>query len=150
MPSPKAIASASSSPVAAGSFSDLLNTSCANGYLKIKLALPDRTVATLSGGGEVFATELVKITLDANGIPSAGQSMFMSDQFSSPVNPAFDVFVHNSNDRLVGRISNAVISGSAPVDLTTLTSTISGASFPGPVLLSPSGNQTITSGDLTL
>lgn len=150
MPSPKAIASASSSPAAAGAFVDGKNNPVAAGYLKIKLALPSNSVASLTGGGEVNSTQTVKITLDNNGIPSPGQTMFMSDQFSSPVNPAFNIEVHTSGDQIVGVIKNAVLTGTAPVDLTNITVTANGPSYSGSVLLTPSGNQTITSGNLTV
>lgn len=130
---PKAIASASSTPVASGAFyADSVGTLNANGYLKISLALPANSVASLVGGGEVAGSEVFKITLDANGIPAAGQSMFMSDQFSSPISPGFNIEIHNSNDRTIGVISNAIISGTAPVDLTNLTAVSAVASFPSP------------------
>lgn len=139
MASPKAIASASSSPVAAGAFTDDRGIPVASGYLMIT---PNFTSATLSGGG-IVGSDAIQITLDINGVPSSGQSMFCSDQFSSPVNPSFRVRVNKSTGSLAMDLGNCVISGAAPVDLTTLTSNSTGLSFPAPVLLSPSASQHI-------
>lgn len=146
MASPKAIASASSSPTAAGAFVDDKNVPVANGYLMLT---PTFTSGTLSGGGIISNTP-IKITLDSSGIPSAGQSAFMSDQFSSPVNPAFRVRVFNSNDSFVADLGNCVISGSAPVDLTTLTASSNGVTYNGAVLLNPTGQQTINGQNLVM
>lgn len=145
MPNPTTIASASSSPVAAGSFDNLVGPGCANGYLKIKLVMPNGAVASLTGGGEVMADLSLKITLDANSVPSAGQTMFISSQFSSPVNPAFTIQIFSANDNLLGTIQNAVITGAAPVDLTILTPTSNGSSFINALLL---GTGTVTSSQL--
>ena len=145
----KAIASASSSPVAAGAFYDN-GAVVANGFLLLKLALADNAVAAISGGGEVSTSSYVKLKLDANGVPTAGQTLWCSDQFSSPTNPAYRVRVYNSAGSMVSDLGNCVISGTAPVDLTTLTPTSGGPSYNGAVLLTPSGNQVIASGNLTL
>src|SRR5262249_8102010 len=129
-----------------GAFTDSKNVVVANGYLMLT---PTFTAGTLTGGG-IVSNVAVKITLDVNGIPSSGQSMWASDQFSSPTNPAYRIRTYSSTDSFVADLGNCVISGSAPIDLTVLTATSTGTSFPGAVLLSPSGNQIITSGNLTL
>jgi hypothetical protein len=148
-PTPKSIASAGT---AAGAFVDPQNGQLlSNGYILAQLAItPPNGVATLTGGGQVVASQLAKITLDANGVPSSGQSMYGSDQYSSPVNPPYNLNLYDSNNNQRGVISSVVISGAAPLDLTVLTTTAGAASFPSPVLLSPAGNQTITNGNLTL
>lgn len=143
MASPKSIAS---SGTAAGAFVDDRNNVLANGYLMLT---PNFTAGTLSGGGIVSNTA-VKVSLDANGIPSSGQTMFCSDQFSSPTTPTFRVRVFNSNDSFVADLGNCVISGTAPVDLTALAATSNGVSYNSAVLTNPSGNQTIATGNLTL
>ena len=146
MASPKAIASASSSPVAAGAFLQGDGTAVANGYVMLELTVP---TASLTGGGEVSRLPAKKISLDVNGVPSAAQTLFASDQFASPVNPAYRVRVHNANDLMIGDLGNCVISGAAPIDLTTLVSTASGGvSFPAPLLVAPSGASQNTTGTL--
>lgn len=153
MPSKQAIASAST-PAAGQFVADASGTALAiggvNGYLKVRLNIPVGAIATLTGGGEVAGSEIFKITLDSNGVPAAGQTTWTSDQFSSPVNPGFNIEVHNGNDRTVGTIQAAVITGPGPVDLTTLIGTNNGVSYPGAILSNPGANQTISTGNLTI
>lgn len=146
MASPKAIASASSSPVAAGAFTDAMNAVVANGYLMLT---PTFKSAELTGGGIVSGSS-IKVSLDANGVPAAGQSAFFSDQFASPVNPAFSVLLFNSKDSQVSDLGLCVISGAAPVDLTTITPTSAGVSYATTVLTNPAAQQNINGQTLNM
>jgi len=141
-PVPKTILSSGS---AAGSFVDGKSNPVASGWLTLT---PNFTGASLTGGGEVSNVTLI-VNLDANGIPSSGQSMYAASQFSSPINPSYRVRVYTSTGSLVADLGNCVIDGST-IDLTTITVSNTGASYNGAVLLTPSGSQTITTGNLTL
>lgn len=143
IPTPKALTAGAS---CAGYFADALNNKLASGYLILTLNV---AAAELTGGGEITNAP-VKITLDANAQVASGQSMFMNDQVNSPSGTSFKVDVYNSSNLFVTTLGFCVISGSAPVDLTTLTPTSTGASYPAAVIQVPTGQQTINGQDLVI
>lgn len=147
MASPKAIASVSSSPTAAGAFTDSNNNPVKNGFLLSTLNVAS---AELTGGGEILNFPPVKTTLDASGIPSAGQTIFANDQVNSPLGTAYKIDVYDASGNFVSTLGNVVLSGVAPIDLTVVVPTSTGASYPGAVLLNPSGQQTINGQDLVI
>ena len=135
-----------SAGTAAGQFVDALGNPATSGYLMLQL---NGNGGSLTGGGQVSSLPAVKVSLDVNGVPSAGQSIYISSQFASPVNPAFRVRLHNSNDLMVFDLGNCILAGN-PIDLTTLVASSNGVSYSGAVLLNPGANQTISTGDLAI
>jgi len=140
MPAPRALASASSSPVQAGPFQNAIGTVVASGRITMDLSQP----ATVTGGGEVVPTR-VSISLDVNGFVSAGQVLWANDQLT-PSGTTYQMQVYDSSGNFVADFGAQNISGAAPIDLSLLVPTSSSGSvvsFVSPVLLNPTTNQTI-------
>ena len=120
MPSPKALASASSIPATAGAFQDPIGNPIVSGSIALDLS----ATALVTGGGEV-APRRVVVTLDINGKVSAGQSIWCNDQLT-PTNTTYRITVYDSNGNAVANLGNQILSGAAPVDLSILTPVIIG------------------------
>lgn len=134
MPSPKALASASSSPVTAGAFQDPIGNVLANG----KIALDLSQAALITGGGEI-APRRVSITLDVNGKVSAGQVLWANDQLT-PSGTTYEMTVYDSAGNFAADFGSQSIVGGAPIDIALLTpSTINGG-----VITIPSATRSIT------
>lgn len=115
-------------------------TLLANGSLII--SLDPGLYEILAGGGQVYGTSIV-INLDATAkIPGTPQ-IWAGDELAG--HPKYSVQLCSLKNG-VGSVSNALwdISGASPIDLSQMVNTSASAvSFPPPVLLNPSGDQTI-------
>ncbi len=120
MPSPKTI----ESTVA---FQDPQGGVLARGTIVMDLSQP----AVITGGGQVAPTRVV-VTLDANGLVPAGQTIWANDQLSPDTN--YLVQIENEDGLVVSnlRFSPWVLYGTSPIDLSTMTVASNGAMYPIP------------------
>lgn len=125
-------------------FQDPQGNAVASGVLILTLSQPAEII---SGGGQVVPLE-VRITLGADGKIPAATQIWANDELTPSM--SYTAAIRDSGNNFIASFGPWSISGPSPIDLSAMTPTTTGASYPSPVLLSPSGDQTITSGDLTL
>lgn len=114
----------------------------ANGYLMLTL----QQNATIIGGGQIFSTIPTRIKLDSSGKIPAGTQIVASDEMVTQIPYTADL--QDSNMSRLDTLGTWAIVGASPIDLSLMVSTNAGVSFPGAVLLSPSGDQTILNNNL--
>jgi len=87
--------------------------------------------------------------LDSTGsIPQSADFKIWTNDAITPQGTSYSVWVNDITGNTVVGPYNAVISGGSPINLDTLVPTSSSVSYPGAVLLNPSGDQTISSNNL--
>jgi hypothetical protein len=79
----------------------------------------------------------------------SGATIWANSQLT-PSGTYYRVNIYNQNGQLIRGPENWVLSGSSPIDLGTIVATTPSVAYSGAVLLNPSGNQIITSGNLTI
>ena len=128
-------------------FQDSKGTVVANGMLMLQLS---QTATVTASGGQV-TTEPIYLNLDANGKITTTAIWFVDEL--SPSGLIYYGTVYSSNKtRIIPGLEKLQYSiAGASFDLATAVQSGSASpSFSGAVLLTPSGNQTITTGNLTL
>lgn len=125
-------------------FTDPQNNVVNTGLLVLDLS----QVAEVTGGGQVVPKRVV-ITLTTAGLIPNSTTIWANDQLT-PSGTTYHARVFDTNGNLLGDFGQWSITGTSPIDLSVMTPTTSGASFPAPVLISPAGDQEITVGNLIL
>lgn len=128
-----------------GSFQDAGGNVLANGSITFQLSSP----AMVSGTGQIVQAVVQTFTLNTSGSVPASTPLWGNDQLT-PSGTYYIVRIFNTAGALVRGPENWIITGASPIDLGTITASSPSVSYPGAVLLSPSGTQTITAGGLTL
>lgn len=127
-------------------FTDPQGNVLANGVIIFQLNMG----AKLITNGEVVNVLKVPFTLTATGMMPGGAIIIANDELM-PTGTMYVVTIFNSNGLLVRGPENWILSGTSPIDISTITSV--GVPDPGlgsPVLQNPSAPQTITGQPLTL
>lgn len=117
------------------------------GSVKLRLNLPFYQGATLLTGGQIYAED-ISISLDANANLSNPPSIWASDQIQGT--PAYNMWLFDKNGSQLINFGPVVLSGSSPIDLSTVVTTTVGVSYPNVVLQTPAAVQSITGFPLTL
>jgi len=124
-------------------FKDPLGVLVANGNLILDLS---QSAEVISGGGLVVPTRVI-LPLDATA-KITSTPIFFNDELT-PSGTTYSATLLNSAGSRVANFGAWSLSG-ASVDLSTMVPVSSSVSYAGAVMLTPSGNQTIASGNLTL
>lgn len=131
----------------------VVNTACqdpegnvvANGFIKLTLS----QAATITTNGLVPPTD-VSVHLNASGVTASAQNLWKNDQLS-PSGTTYRLRLFDSNGNFLADFGNASITGSSPVDLSTLIPTSSSSALnPAPVLQQPSAAQVVNGQTLTM
>lgn len=128
-------------------FQDPLGSPVANGFLVLALS----QVCTVTAGG-VTGTQEITLQLDANGkIPTT--ALWYQDELSPSGTVYYGRVLAANGARPIVGLDHLMYSftGAGPIDLATaVQSSQANPFYSGAVLLTPTGNQTITSGNLTV
>ncbi len=125
-------------------FQNSSGTVVANGFLRLQLS---QNAEITSGGGQVTNQPLF-LALDSSGKISS-QAIWFNDELT-PSGTVYSAQLFGSNGLLLIQDFGYWSITGASADLSAMVPTTTGASFAGAVMLNPSGNQTISSGNLTL
>lgn len=128
-------------------FQDAKGTVVANGMLMLTLS----QTATITATGGQVTTEPIFLNLDANGKISPTNIVF-NDELSPSGTIYYGVVYAANKVRMIPGLDKLQysITGASFDIATALQSGPASPSFAGAVMLTPSGNQTITTGNLTL
>lgn len=128
-------------------FQDSKGTVVANGMLMLQLS---QACTVTSGGGQV-TTEPIYLNLDSSG-KITSTAIWFNDELSPSGTIYYGTVYASNKTRMIPGLEKLQYSiTGASFDLATAVQSGSASpSFSGAVLLTPSGNQTITTGNLTL
>lgn len=126
-------------------FQDPQGNILANGYLTLDLSQP----AVISSGGGQVAPMRVSITLTAAGvIPTSPPTLLWANDQLTPSGTGYYVRIYNSNNLLVSTPGVWIIQGVSPIDVSQLTPTSLGPSYPS--LLTGAFNRLFATGGTPL
>lgn len=128
-----------------GGFQDSAGNKIALGSITFQLSTP----ALVTGTGQVVQDVPISYALDANGNIASGSTLWGNDQLT-PAGTSYTVNILNANGALVRGPEVWVIAGTSPISLTSIVPASPSVSYSGAVLLTPTGSQEITEGDLTI
>src|SRR5438552_3601129 len=125
-----------------GSFQSPTGVANASGFLQLQLSAP----AVVNGTGQV-APSLVTIALSTSG--QAPATALWGNDNLTPAGTTYIASLLDSNRNQTANFGNWSFTGAGPIELNTMVSTNAATiSYPAPVLQVPSGNQTISVGNL--
>lgn len=128
--------------ISGGQFQDAAGNPVASGHLVLTLSQN----ANVSGTAQVVRANPITIDLDSSG--NAASTAIWGNDNLTPSGTTYNALVFDVGGGIVYGPETWSLTGAGPIDLSTVTPATSSVSYSGAVVLAPTGNQSVTVGDI--